>query len=386
VPSFFARIARYGARALGDPRENRLTEITAAVVERVPGLALELALGIVAGAQSTVNDERFTQRDERRSEELAAIDEQLTAMYVALCDTPAARATTTTQVSTHSGRYVDLALRVELEPGNPSRDLLIWVEVKHGAPVHGDQLFAYERDIMAMPAGSGRLVVVVAPRQAPPREQDLPSNIPLVTWQSIARRIETWAAAQEMEQPARFLLDEYLRYLREERLMDRNKFTVEMAQAIAWRDIANDTIEELCRITRDQVESTWGPRSGEERFRTQPAFGTGYWVSYDPPNPWWDGWLEWTLFKRADQSWAFMAGATLADGATVPDEHQQTIAALSRQGFSFFRYSKNDRIYRVFDPADLVDQGSLDDQGKYLASLIVDAFGAVAAPHLDSAT
>jgi hypothetical protein len=33
-----------------------------------------------------------------------------------------------------------------------------------------------------------------------------------------------------------------------------------------------------------------------------------------------------------------------------------------------------------------VDQGSLDDQGKYLASLIVDAFGAVAAPHLDSAT
>jgi hypothetical protein len=43
MSGFFSRITRYTPTDLQDPRENRLTEITAATLERVPGLEFEFA-------------------------------------------------------------------------------------------------------------------------------------------------------------------------------------------------------------------------------------------------------------------------------------------------------------------------------------------------------
>ena len=42
-PSFFKRVTRYAINPRADPRENRLTEITATVLEQVPEFALAFA-------------------------------------------------------------------------------------------------------------------------------------------------------------------------------------------------------------------------------------------------------------------------------------------------------------------------------------------------------
>src|SRR5690606_15630264 len=97
-----------------------------------------------------------------------------------------------------------------------------------------------------------------------------------------------------------------------------------------------------------------------------PVFGPGYYATYDPPDPWWGGWLEWGLLQNDDHSWAFMAGATLPDGGAIPDDQQDTVAALADQGFDVFEFGRKVRIARVINPADLVGRGSLDDQARYL--------------------
>ena len=43
--SFFSRVTKYATDGGSDPRENRLTEAFAALLEQVPGLTLELVRG-----------------------------------------------------------------------------------------------------------------------------------------------------------------------------------------------------------------------------------------------------------------------------------------------------------------------------------------------------
>ena len=55
--SLFRRVTRYRISPTQDPRENRLTEVTAAVLERVDGLAhdvMDAALATAAVAADTV--------------------------------------------------------------------------------------------------------------------------------------------------------------------------------------------------------------------------------------------------------------------------------------------------------------------------------------------
>src|SRR5690606_37521432 len=174
-------------------------------------------------------------------DEPSALEKRLAAMLDELYSAPAACPRAATQVHTRGRGFVDLELR--LESGELVRDLVLWIEVKHGAPVHGDQLSVYEQDLRdSVTAGAGRQLIVLAPRQSLPDERAVPTDVPVVTWQALARELQAWAAEHRPQQPTRFLLDECLTYLDEERLMDRGEFTAEMAQAIALREIASDTI------------------------------------------------------------------------------------------------------------------------------------------------
>lgn len=116
-----------------DPGENRLTESFAAVLERVPGLA---------------------------------------AAFVSSFDIAPADAAwplrVTTQRPTVGGKFVDL----ELEFGEPSApELRVWVEVKHGADLHANQLENYLADLRAELHRETRLLVL-APRESMPSTPD----------------------------------------------------------------------------------------------------------------------------------------------------------------------------------------------------------------------
>lgn len=70
------------------------------------------------------------------------------------------RLTVRSQRTTLSGGFLDL----ELCFGPPTApDLLIWIEVKHGAGLHGEQLEIYANDIENELAGEKHLILL-APR------------------------------------------------------------------------------------------------------------------------------------------------------------------------------------------------------------------------------
>ena len=119
----------------------------------------------------------------------------------------------TTQRSTVSGKFVDLELRFSGE-----RPLLLWVEVKHGADLHGDQLESYWTDINGETFGE-RQLVLLAPRQSMPAAGE---NVVAIEWQDVARRLTVFARRAEIDAVDRWLVNELVTYLKEEGLADED--------------------------------------------------------------------------------------------------------------------------------------------------------------------
>jgi hypothetical protein len=63
--SLLRRVTTYRVSPTQDPRENRLTEITAAVLERVDRLALEVVEGMLSRTLVTRRSRRARARNER---------------------------------------------------------------------------------------------------------------------------------------------------------------------------------------------------------------------------------------------------------------------------------------------------------------------------------
>jgi hypothetical protein len=124
--SLFRRAARFQRSVAVDPRENRLTEAFAAVLERDPLLTTELV-------------KRWTS-----------------------ADVPEGSVSVRTQRLTASGAFIDL----ELAFGSlAAPNLRVWVEVKHGAGLHENQLETYLDDLKVEHHAESRLVFL-APRGA----------------------------------------------------------------------------------------------------------------------------------------------------------------------------------------------------------------------------
>ena len=121
--SLFGRVTRYRMGAAHDPRENRLTEVTAGVLERTDGLALEVARSWL---QPRPHD--------------AAGAPAWTAARDALSEEGVGLRGVRTQRYTRRGGFVDLELSFGPRLATVTQEIVLWVEVKHGISPHEDQL------------------------------------------------------------------------------------------------------------------------------------------------------------------------------------------------------------------------------------------------------
>lgn len=179
--SLFRRVTRYPVAAALDPRENRLTEVTAAVLEEVDGLAALFVRHLL--------DEG---REVAQHGELPADDAAERARWRSLAERlDVERVEVNTQVATAQGGFVDLEVLLRPRVGSAQRGLLVWVEVKHGADLHGDQLSAYLRDIKLRPVAGDveRVVVLLAPRGWEPESDTVPRDVVRADWPGVARAV-----------------------------------------------------------------------------------------------------------------------------------------------------------------------------------------------------
>lgn len=374
--SLFRRVTRYPANASVDPRENRLTEITAAVLERAPGLALALVGELLGGHP------RFGQL----ASDLAQAAEP--------------RVDVRTQCVTSSGRFADLEIRIR--PALRATDatgMLIWVEVKHGSGLHGDQVAAYTQDIADEYRGERleRVVVVLAPRNWVP-DRALPPGVPTLAWDNWGR-VASDHAARESDPQSRWLLDQYIEYLQEEYLMEPEALTAVSAVALMEANAGEAAAASVCEYADAVVNEAWGQRTkcSKRARRKEPAFGLGYWAHHPPKQgrksrarTWEPGWFEWGLSATFDMeyleidprgSWVFTAGLTFpGKPAATEAMRDPAMTALGRRGVQYTYFGGYYRLVRFMYPDELLARSSVDEQGRLLGDWLVTTFEAFAKP------
>ena len=343
--SVFRRVGRYAPSIALDPRENRLTESFAAVLERVDGLAAELVSRLCG---------------------LSAPSEQ---------------GWVRTQRSTVGGNFVDL----EIGFGPMAAPVLrIWVEIKHGADLHEFQLVNYRRDLSVEIQEDARLIVL-APRGA----VDAADADASIAWQDVCAVMKRFARRSDLGAVERWLLNEFIVYLREEALTDEDALIPAHAFALAARPASDRVVERLIELAQGVVSKELGQpkdflkRSGSK----QPAYGVGWWASYPPNEPtqtaqdtWESAFLEWTC--RADEFRAephdgigFFVGVTfpkMQGSALAKPENAAWVAALGAIGFERVQ-AWFWRLWKPLYPEQLMAETSLADQAHLLGAWVVGA-------------
>lgn len=341
--SLFGRFGKYSATAELDPRENRLTESFAAVLERVDGLAEALVaewLGYQSSSPVRVSTQRLT----------------ASRLFIDL----------------------ELAFGSDVKP-----DLLVWIENKHGAELHHPQLEDYLEDIERQGATTQQ-VVLLAPRAMMPVR--VPPGVVSTEWQDVAVYIRGWRHAAPRGAVADFLIDELSRYLKEEGLADQ-ELTPELALAFSRFPQADAAIGTIIELADKQVQAQWGDRTDPEpRRRRQPR---SWWAHYgkaargaveDPR--WHNVAFEWALkpdYSRLDgrvrDALAFVAGATFF-GETNPVEGKEGSDWLRDLADKGFVAARDDlaRVWRYHYPEQLLVETTLEGQAEALGRWVVDAF------------
>lgn len=379
------RVTRYTANPALDPHENRLTEVTASVLDHVGGLAHELAT-YVLGVAVCEMAAKVAADGEHPPEAVAELArrQRVLACAEALKD---GRATVRTQVTTRSCHFVDLEVHLRPPVGVEQPDVLVWVEVKHGADLHHQQLETYVADIDQL--ADEPVVVLLAPRDEMPSAGKVPLEVPSVTWQGVAQLVKDSAEVRRPEHA--WLLDQYATYLKENDLMDPDALTTVHALALMEIDGAVRAVEALCEHTVEYVDKNWSKRVGQQIRQGKPAYGQKYWATYpktkpghEKPASWRGGYFEWSMreAKGADQlesprgAWFFMAGATLPSGPENPTRVDGNAEWFSRRRADSFVHFWVDRwrLMRLRYPDELLNQTTLEAQGVELGTWVVQAF------------
>jgi hypothetical protein len=385
----FRRLTRFPASPALDPRENRLTEVTASVLERVEDLARDVVIHLLATGLEQAKERMSpsssasrpdAQRELERRERLLAAAESIGKP----------RTRIHTQLTTRSRRFVDLSIHLRPTADDGGPDVVVWVEVKHGADLHGDQLDAYLEDIRETDAAQ-QAVVVLAPRAQMPT--GVPPNVLTADWQGIARLISDRSSHPSSHG---WLLTEYASFLKEEGLMDPDALTATHAIALLEHDAAAAAVAAICGRADEELQRIWGKRGSHLPDRSaarSPAYGLGYWANYpahregDIKAPGWDqGWFEWGLRDTAGMqfldesrgSFAFMAGATLNTPELRKSAAEAWFARRRSEGFQWLWHSGRYRLVRLRYPDELLSGTSIDTQGRALAEWIHEAFQTLA--------
>ena len=392
--SLFRRVTRYRIGAAHDPRENRLTEVTAAVLERVPGLAQSLLIDLLAATldDSPVANGRGARKPDANGVAASAASpaDHLHAELAlrSLEALAAPRLRVNTQVTTQSKKFVDLELRLRPQPFEPGEDLLVWVEVKHEADVHGTQLTDYVADIELEDADR-RLVMVLAPREAAGQLSGVPPSVPVMEWQTGAQTIRRWARRPNMGEAERFLLGDYLAYLQEEGLMDDELLTAEHAFVLRAQPAAGAITARLVELTDAYVAAHWGRRLKAKGGEKHPSYGLDYWAHYgllpdgsSGASPTWRSTVfEWglTLDSARDDArnaWVFFAGATFwvaKDNPGSVTENAEWLSGRRKDGFEYVS-AWYWRLNRYRYPEELLAETMLDGQVAALGEWVVKSF------------
>jgi len=386
--SLFRRISRYGVSAGRDAREDRLTEICAALFAsaRCSGLPRHVALSWLTAAA--------LQHDCACADELAAIlgDEDRDW-----------RCEVRTQLRIEVAgaiRRPDLELRFSHgEPDGRATSVVLWIEFKHGTTPHSGQLHAYVQAQRARRLAHAT-VLLVAPRADIPFDPvEIPAQVPVLSWQETARSLRAYPPPDDV---ARYLVDELCAYLKEEGLMDPDQLSPVHLVALANYREALSTLDRVCDIAAEEVSRRWnqgelpgrwpstGPRSEKSArwwpYPSYPIGGSAPGVS--------DAW-SWDWEQLDDSASVLLDGrpgvpcfsvgmaAEVKDGAmaTLTDAQR---AALEQAAFSLLALgdtnSRNyEYVWRIAYPEEVLAGRDLRSQGDALASWIHDGFLALSA-------
>lgn len=379
-PGFLARVARHPRRVGRDEREDRLTELLAAILDspHCPGLARHVVLGWLSKAL------------EDRSRAGYFDLETLRRLLADEAEDWECLVTTQRVLVVNEGlRRPDLELRFVRRDDPSAAPLHVWVEVKHGTSPHTRQLQAYldaQRESHLSPAA----VLLVAPRGALFDQTEIPERVPWLTWQDTA----TWIAGYPASGPVEvFLLTELQRYLREESLMDPDRITPVHLVALANYNEAWQALDVVTEWAASEVAARWSEPVGEA-YKTGHEWAWNFRASRADESPARDlGAWKPGFWRFADASEyladgragvpCFLAGAQATQGA-VKQFDERRAAALQDSGFRLLARgsgirSKSDWVVRTIYPEEILAGASLQAQADSLARWVVDALTALTA-------
>jgi len=390
MPSVFRRVTRHPLGLGLDPRENRLTDIAAAVLEHVDGLAVALVDAALENAIANADVRLEAQPQARRAPRWRAVREHLAAMRAALQNLENPRLAVQSQLSTRSGKFTDLHIRLAPRPFAAGETLVFWLESKHGAQVHGTQLTDYVRDIKFVEADRHQ-VLVVAPRQDIAELVGVPDTMPVIAWQRVAAVMREWCRKPGVSDVERFLLGNFLLYLTEEGLMDEELFTAEHAFVLAAHPAADDASAKLVEMADDHVGGHWATR-GPTAGGRNPAYGTDYWAHYPvvtkgrKPARWRSVVFGWGLMQdhlreEPRNGWVFWAGAMAVAARNSPftvASNQEWMAKRHSEGFEYVP-AVSWTLARFKYPEELLAHRIMEDQAQALGGWVVESFNLLAA-------
>ncbi|HWT94816.1 MAG TPA: hypothetical protein VN238_17600 [Solirubrobacteraceae bacterium] len=373
--SVFSRVTKYVPTDAVDPGEDRLTEVTAAVLERVGGLARTLALrwldpGRVAGRE--------------RATSLTA-----DACGVIARLPPDAAVTVRTQVRA-AARIVDLELRFHESHSTSPTAAVVWVEVKHGTSPHTGQLHDY---VKLRPDHPGA-VVLLAPRpDLPAPEREVPTAVPQRSWQATAAQAATFKVGDAVQ---RFLVDEWIAYLQEENLMDLDALGPEHLTALAYGAEAREALTVVVEAASDLLVQARGTCNDERRRGSRAHYGVGYWQTWpldlSEEGDAWDGaWLDWKLDQSRGGDLGVPAGRVFVmaglskprGGEFTSDDHdwRERLTSGLRRGDERVTLRRwrgdHERLQRVALPHEVLRGGTLAEQGESLGGWVASTFAAI---------
>ena len=373
--SLFSRVNRFVPSGDTTPRENRLTEAFAAVLDRVDGLARTLAIAWLDTAPPRDPRERCSGSGVVR-ERLVMGSESV--VHVA------------TQVPC-GGRYVDLELRFASIAGLSADDVRVWIEIKHGTHPHTGQLAAYRKTLGDM----GDVVLLAPASSLPyPDSAEVPAAIPQRSWEQVGQLCARYDARSVVEG---WLLDELVAYLREEGLMGIESLKPEHLTALAYAQQAEAALEVICDQAKAYVAQHWdGTFDNDEKLRhgiTYSAWYTAPPGTHLGPN---GAWLDWVVTRAAavhplppDGAVFFMAGLSVDRGHEMASNDAQRAwqraledgVETDARRLAFRRWTGNhERLHTVAYPHEVLAGGSLEEQGAALGRWVIDSFRVICNP------
>jgi hypothetical protein len=223
----------------------------------------------------------------------------------------------------------------------------------------------------------------LVPRQDLAKFEHVPADISIVEWQEVAAAVRTWRPQPALDGAGRFIVAEYLAYLREENLMAPDLLTVEHAFALRANNDAAAAIAGLMEHAEALIQHRWGTRQP----RGAKAYGPGYWRHFKcasgearagADSNWRDSVFEWGMFQDSGyledprNAWVFLSGATM--GRKSPAKVAGNEGWLAERRDDGFEYNGKSGLYRHLYPEELLAATTFDEQVERLGSWVVESF------------